>query len=390
VRRAGICAFTSSVIGRLPLQAPIVLELDTVDRLLEGAGVAFGEVDGWVTVPHGYLHPGAPIRGQRLAERLGARLALLLEIDIGGASSLYGVRIAQQAVEDGSADAVVVSGAQLERNQVGPEHLERLALLASMYGDFVAPYGVMQATPIYALSAQRYMHRHGLSEEDIAWVTIRLRDNASRNPRAELRDPVGMEEVLLSRMVSPPLRLLFCAPWSDGAAAVLVASEEWARRHNLQFVAITGFGAAHSAYNFIPFDGDIERFPWIGESTRRALSQVGRSLDAVDVAEVYGAFAPHELITYEEMGFFTPGEAARAVRSGITAPEGQVALNPSGGRIALGHPPPATPLLEIGEVFEQLTGTAAARQRPKAALGLVQAEHGMINGSLVMVLEAGA
>ena len=92
-------------------------------------------------------------------------------------------------------------------------------------------------------------------------------------------------------------------------------------------------------------------------------------------------------MTYEAMGLFGPGEAPAAVRAGETSPGGRLAINPSGGRLSLGHPPQATPLLEVGEIFEQLTGRAGARQLDGPTVGLVQAEHGMMNGAGVAVLE---
>jgi acetyl-CoA C-acetyltransferase len=93
-------------------------------------------------------------------------------------------------------------------------------------------------------------------------------------------------------------------------------------------------------------------------------------------------------MTYEAMGLFGPGEAAAAVARGDTALDGALPINPSGGRLALGHPPQATPLLMIGEIFDQLTGGAGPRQVQGAAVGAVQAEHGMMNGAAVAVLEA--
>ena len=104
--------------------------------------------------------------------------------------------------------------------------------------------------------------------------------------------------------------------------------------------------------------------------------------------EVYGAFAPAELMTYEAMGLFAPGEAPAAVARGETRLEGRLPINPSGGRLSLGHPPQATPLLELGEILDQLRGRAGERQVPGATVGLVQAEHGMMNGAAVAVLEA--
>ena len=102
---------------------------------------------------------------------------------------------------------------------------------------------------------------------------------------------------------------------------------------------------------------------------------------------MYGAFAAAEYMTYEAMGLFAPGEAPAAVARGETAIDGALPINPSGGRIAMGHPPQATPLLEVGEILDQLLGEAGGRQVAGASIGLVQAEHGMMNGSAVALLE---
>jgi acetyl-CoA acetyltransferase len=257
----------------------------------------------------------------------------------------------------------------------------------SIYGPWLAPYGVVAALPLYALSAQRYMHLHGITPEAVAELPVRLRKNAARNPRAELREAITVEDVLGSRVVCPPIHKLEAAPWSDGGAAVLVCSSELARSRRLSGAALTGWGEQHDDANFIPFGKELSAFPWIGAATDQALARASRARQELDVAEIYGAFAPAEYMTYEAMGLFGPGEAPAAVARGETAPDGALPINPSGGRIAMGHPPQATPLLEVGEIFEQLTGTAGERQIPGAAIGLVQAEHGMMNGAAVAVLE---
>ena len=123
------------------------------------------------------------------------------------------------------------------------------------------------------------------------------------------------------------------------------------------------------------------------ESSRRALDRSGHRIDDIDVAEIYGAFAASELMTYEAMGFFETGEAPAAVARGETALGGRIPINTSGGRLSLGHPPQATPLLEVQEICQQLTGGAGDRQVQGANVGLVQAEHGVMNGSAVAVLE---
>jgi acetyl-CoA C-acetyltransferase len=268
-----------------------------------------------------------------------------------------------------------------------PGDVDRIFLLNAMYGSWLGPYGVIAALPLYALCAQRYMHEHGISAEEVAELPVRLRQNAELNPRAELRERITAQDVLGSRMVCPPIHKLEAAPWSDGGAAVIVAAEERARARGVAGAALTGWGERHDSANYLPFGKDLTRYPWIGEATHEALARAGRSRDDLDVLEVYGAFAAAEYMTYEAMGLFAPGEAPAAVARGQTALDGALPINPSGGRIAMGHPPQATPLLEVGEIFDQLLGEAGARQVGGASVGLVQAEHGMMNGSAVALLE---
>src|SRR5207247_8334985 len=140
--------------------------------------------------------------------------------------------------------------------------------------------------------------------------------------------------------------------------------------------------------NSLRYDGRLTSYDWIGEATAAALTRAGRSLEDLDGAEVYGAFAPAELMTYEAMGLYGPGQAPAAVAAGETSLGGRLPINTSGGRLSYGHPPQATPLLEIGELLEQFSGAAGERQVPGASVGLAQSEHGMMNGGTVAVLEA--
>ena len=189
--------------------------------------------------------------------------------------------------------------------------------------------------------------------------------------------------MLASRVVCPPIHKLEAAPWSDGAAALIVTSEDVARERGWAGAALTGWGECHDDANFVPFGRDLTAYPWIGAATDDALARAGRTRDDLDVLEVYGAFAHAELMTYEAMGLCERGDAAAASARGDLDH-----VNRSGGRLSLGHPPQATPLLEVGEIFEQLTGRAGERGVEGAQVGLVQAEHGLMNGAGVAILEA--
>jgi acetyl-CoA C-acetyltransferase len=391
LRRPAIAACGSTEIGKHPDRTPDELALDALDRALESVRLDPAELEGLFLVPQGYTRAQAPIRPQRVLEQLGLPARALSEVECGGSSSLLAFKAACQEIATGQIDVAAVIGAQAERTLFAEGFdegdVDRLRLLSSMLGPYVGPYGVLTALPCYALSAQRYMHEFGVAPEQVAELPVRLRRNAALNPRAELRDPLTVDDVLASRIVSPPIHKLEAPPWSDGAACAIVVSERWAHDRGLESVALTGWGEAHDHSNFVAFEAGLTSLPWIGDATDRALARAGRTLEEIDVAEIYGAFAASELITYEAMGLFAPGEAPAAVARGETAVDGRLAVNTSGGRLSLGHPPQATPLLELQEVFEQLKGNAGARQVEGARVALVQAEHGVMNGSAVAILE---
>jgi acetyl-CoA C-acetyltransferase len=389
--RPVIVSCGSTAIGRHPGRTPTEIGFEALDEALGSAGLEARDLEGLFLVPHGYARAQAPIRPQRVAEELGVPLKALVEVECGGASAMLAFKAACQEVASGRIELAAVIGAQAERGLIGDGmdegDLDRVFLLGSMLGSYVAPYGVFTAVPCYALAAQRYMHEHGIEPEEIAELPVRLRRHAALNPRAEHRDPLTVEDVLSSRMVSPPIHMLESPPWSDGAACVLVASDAWAGRRGLAAVAVTGWGEAHDHSNFLELESGLTELPWMREAADEALAQAGRARDDLDVAEIYGAFAASELLTYEQMGLFGSGEAPAAVGRGDTSLGGSLPINTSGGRLSLGHPPQATPLLELQEIFEQLTGAAGERQVEGAAIGLVQAEHGVMNGSVVALLE---
>jgi len=152
-------------------------------------------------------------------------------------------------------------------------------------------------------------------------------------------------------------------------------------------VEVTGYGEHHHPSHFIPRSGSITRFESVVEAGKAAFSESGLSPSDIDVAEVYGVFGATELILYEDLGFCPKGEAAHYLADGNSTYGGDVVINPSGGRLSMGHPAGATPLYEVAEVVRQLWGEAPGRQVDDAHVGLVHAEHGMMNGSVVMTLE---
>jgi acetyl-CoA acetyltransferase len=257
----------------------------------------------------------------------------------------------------------------------------------NIYGAYDGPYGLAAPIPLYAMSAQRYMHEYGVSAQEIAQVPVVLRENAMKNPDAMFREPITRDEVLASHMISPPIHLLECSAFCFGAAAIVLASPEAAGETGKTPVWITGIGEAHHPSHFIPQWASITTFESVVKAGKACFEDAGRSPSDVDVAEIYGVFAATELMLYEDLGFFEKGKAAHAVLDGKTSPGGEIPINPSGGRLSLGHPPGATPLYELVEVVRQLRGDASERQVSGPEVGLIQSEHGMLNGAMVMLLE---
>lgn len=361
---------------------------------LRDAGLMPFQVEGIISTPHGYMADTRKMIAQRMADYLGIECGLMLDVDSGGNSTSVAVHVARDRIREGRIDSCLVFATQRETPPVRIKedilgHFHLIKAANSLYDSYQAAYGVISPLPFYAMAIQRYMHLHGVPPKDIARVAVLLREHALRHPQAAYREPLTVEEVLSSSLVSPPIRRLECSEMHDGAAAVVLVGEELARG-NPRAVRIAGMHEAHDPTSFVPYRGEISRFPCVGRAAAGALEESGYAIGDVDVAEVYGAFAGMEPMMYEELGLFAPGEAPAAVREGRTTHGGEVLVNPSGGRLSLGHPAYVTPLLEFTEIVRQLRGEAGARQRPGAEVGLVHTEQGFINGSIVAVLDKGA
>jgi acetyl-CoA acetyltransferase len=358
---------------------------------LRDAGLTPSRVEGLISTPHGYMTGARKMITQRMAGYLGMECGLMLEIDSGGNSSSVAVHIARDRIRQGGINSCLVFAAQRETppkeirgDVVGHFHLIKDA--NSLYDSYQAAYGVISPLPFYAMAIQRYMHLYGITPEDIARVAVLLREHALKHPQAAYKEPLTLGEVLESKILTPPIHRHESSEMHDGAAALVVVSGELVKDEG-RAVRIAAIREAHDATSFIPYRGEISRFPCVGRAARGALDESGYSIADVDVAEVYGAFAGMEPMMYEELGFFAPGEAPAAIEEGRTTHGGEVLINPSGGRLSLGHPAYVTPLLEFVEVVRQLRGEAGERQRLGASVGLVHTEQGFINGSIVAILD---
>ena len=268
---------------------------------------------------------------------------------------------------------------------VGGEKMTHLATpkVSELIGRSIDPYERAYGATMPALAGivtRALLTRGAFTPREIAQVAVKNHANGTRNPLAHFQAPVTVEEVLESRMVADPLRLLHCCPISDGAAAVVLSAFPARVR-----VAGVGHGTDTLA---VRHRRELTSFAATRSAAREAYAMAGFGPERVDVAEVHDAFAPFELISLEDLGLLPVGKAGRATLDGDTGLEGRLPINPSGGLKARGHPLAATGIAQLVECVWQLSGRALGRQVKTPRRALAHSIGGLATNNWVTLLEA--
>jgi acetyl-CoA acetyltransferase len=232
---------------------------------------------------------------------------------------------------------------------------------------------------LYAAKARKWMEKTGAEATDFARVVVKSRRAGFLNPLAQFRKETTIEEVLESRMISNPLTLFMCSSIGDGAAALFISSEEYAKKRDIRPVYIRASSIVSAKADG---SGDLVAV----RAARAAYEEAGIGPSDVHVVELHDASAPAELIHYENLGLCPSGDAAKLIRSGDTDIGGRISVNPSGGLLSRGHPVGATGVAQIVELTQQLRGTAGARQRPNAKVALAENNGGQLAGDSAVAL----
>ena len=222
----------------------------------------------------------------------------------------------------------------------------------------------------FALLANDYMNRNHVTAEQIALVAVKNNRNGARNPYAQRQKPVTLEEVMAGPAISGALTRLQCCPVGEGAAAVIVASEDAIARlgidRNRAVRVVASVTRTERVYREAKnFDAELT-----GETVAQAYREASITARDLDVLELHDAFTIEELLYLEAMGLCAPGEGARMIASGAADIGGQCAVSASGGLLAMGHPIGPTGVGQIAELTRQLRGEAGDRQQPNARVGL--------------------
>ncbi|THC54068.1 lipid-transfer protein [Streptomyces sp. A1499] len=360
-------------------------------KALGDAGIAYDQVE---QVPVGHCFQPSTA-GQRAVYELGLTGVPVYNVNNNCATGATALMMARQFVEGGLNDCVLALGfEQMTRGALGGGSGGgdlSASPVARHYGVMAARHG-FEATPptaqIFGNAAREHMERYGTTEAQLAAVGAKNHRHSAANPYAQFQDEYTVDEVLAARTVHRPLTKLQCSPTSDGAAAAVVVSERFVRRHGLAGRAVeiaaqamtTDTGASFASGSCI----DVVGQPMSREAARRVYEDSGLGIEDVDVIELHDCFSVNELLTYEALGMCAAGESGKLVESGATTYGGRWVVNPSGGLISKGHPLGATGLAQVTELVGQLRGEAGARQAPDARVGL--AHNIGLGGAAVVTL----
>ncbi len=322
------------------------------------------------------------------AEQMGLRPTRLLQRnELACASGQSAIRSAYAAIASGLSDIAVAVGVEKMNLPSMAEANSSMACVMDRPWD--GPSGAT-APPFFAMVAQRHMLEYGTTPEQLAVVSEKNHRFANANPHAQFyRKTFSREKLLGLPMVAPPLRLGDCSSMTDGAAAVVLASEEHLRRFAGPVAWVRGT-SQYSDFHNLANAGSLTEWTGLKHTAREALARAGIGLDALDFAEVHDCFTISELIEYESLGLCPPGGGGRWAAEGNAELGGRLPTNTRGGLLGCGHPLGATGIAQAVEVYEQFASKVpSSRQVPDPGWALVHNLSGSANVHSVMVYQRG-
>ena len=305
---AVVGAAETTDLGVIPGLSQIQLHADAALNAMEDAGLKPADIDGVATAGE----TPAPV-----AHYLGITPTWVDGTAVGGCSFMLHVRHAAAAINEGLCKTVLITHGESGRSRVGVA--PRPPYPSSLAGQFEAPFGTMGPPTMFTIPLLRYMKTYRVSEEQVAMVSVVQREWAGKNPRATFKEPISVADVLNSRMIAYPFRILMCCLVTDGGGALILTSAERAKDFPRKPVYILGTGESVET-PMISQMADFTSSRAFRVSGRKAFDEAGISHEDVDHLMIYDAFAHLPLYGLEDLGFCKPGEAAQFIGARHTAP----------------------------------------------------------------------
>ncbi len=344
---------------------------------LADAGLARSEIDG-ILCGYSTVSPHIML-ATVFAEHFGIQPSYAHAVQVGGATGLAMTMLAHTLVDAGVARHVlVVAGENRLTGQSRDASIQALAQVG--HPDYEVPLGPT-IPAYYGLVASRYMHEYGLTQEDLAEFAVLMRRHALMHPGAQFHEPITVADVMASKPVALPLKLLDCCPVSDGGAAFIISREPTTDAR----VRIRGCAQAHTHQHVTAAPALDKLGAEIAVAKVKAAT--GIAISDVRYAAVYDSFTITLAMLLEDLGLAGRGEAAARVRAGHFSRDGQMPLNTHGGLLSYGHCGVGGAMAHLVETHLQMTGRAGERQVRDASLALLHGDGGVLSSHVSMVLE---
>ena len=376
--------------------------------VIDAAMTQFGQRDGWIrellaeagqacldtagvspdAIEHLYVSNMASgeLEGQTgvsnaLAHDLGAVPAYTARIDQTSSSGGAGVYAAWQSIASGASELTLLVGGEKMTHRTTAEATD---VIASLTHPVEYKHGI--TLPSFAgLTARLYLETYDAPREALGKVAVKNHRNGVDNPHAQFRKEVSLEAVLESPIVADPLRLYDFCPITDGSAALLFCPESLAERYTDTYAIVSGIGGATDTH-VVHERGDPTTMGGVVDSSDDAYEMAEITSDDIDVAELHDMFTILEFLQLEDLGFFEKGAGWKAADEGITARDGALPINTSGGLKSKGHPLGASGIAQVYEIYQQVTNNAGPRQ-VEAKTGLACNVGGFGNCVTTTILE---
>jgi acetyl-CoA C-acetyltransferase len=359
------------------------LHAEVARGALADAGLSKDDVDGY------FCAGDAPGLGcLSMVDYLGIKPRHLDTTETGGSSYLIHVSHAAQAIAAGKCKVALITLAGRPRSEMAGGTIARNIKPDQPDMDWELPYDV-QVVNMYAMVAMRHMHQWGTTPEQLAWIRVAASEHARHNPRAMMREPVTVQDVLASPMISDPLRRLDCCVVSDGGGALVVVSEEVAKTLKRPLVRVIGSGEAIKGQDAGRVDLSYTASAWSGAD---AFAQARVKPSDIKYASIYDSFTISVLIQLEDLGFCEKGQGGAFVADGnLISGVGKLPFNTDGGGLCNNHPANRGGLTKVLEAVRQLRHEAhPAVQVPGCDLALAHGTGGsmaMRHASATLILE---
>ena len=366
-------AAESTRIGAVPDMAQIMLHADAALNAMADAGLKPADIDGVACV--------GPMMPQQIAHYLGIMPKWVDGTGVGGCSFMLHVRHAAAAIHAGYCKTVLITHGESGKSRVNGT--PRPPEPQSLNGQFEAPFGPMGPPTLFPIPVLRYMKTYGVTHEQMAQVAVVQREWAAKNPRAAFKDPITIDDVLNSKMIAYPFRLLQCCLVTDGGGALILTSSDRAKDFPTKPCYILGSGESVETTMVSQME-DFTSSRAFRVAGPEAFRMAGIKHSDVDHLMIYDAFAHLPMYGLEDLGFVKRGEAKDFIWERNTAPGGKLPINTNGGGLSYTHTG-MYGMFALQESVRQVRGTAPA-QVPNVKISVAHGVGGMFSASGTVVL----